>query len=162
MVIPRARIPAPAIIAPLCLQKKIGFNDFWWFISGNQAMSLIHYAVLAVMSERGKWKLSHQYYTSLLKFELTCETLWSLISKFAIFFFCTPIEYDKHFAVSSCISTLIWTINFCCRDINFVIIITYLVLLTPMYQNDSFLHPSSRSLTALAKKSSLQLLKYSH
>jgi hypothetical protein len=43
------------------------------------------------------------------------------------------MEYDKHFAIPSCVNALVWTINICWRDINFVKMITQRILLTPMY-----------------------------
>ena len=55
---------------------------------------------------------------------------------------CTPMEYDKHFAIPSCINVLIWTINVFWRDINFVKMITQRVLLTPMYHNECLCIPA--------------------
>jgi len=46
-------IPAPEFTTPVS-PKEINFTDFWRFISGQEVMRLIQYAVLTVMVEHGK------------------------------------------------------------------------------------------------------------
>jgi hypothetical protein len=116
-------IPALVFTSPMSPQR----NTFHWysfrFISGKQVTSLIQCTVLGVMVAGGKWKRSLHYYISLLEFKFTRETLW-LINFEIHYFTCTPMECDKLFAIPCCINILIWTINVCWRDINFVKIIT--------------------------------------
>jgi len=112
----------PAFTTPMS-PKEIHFADFRRFTSGQQVITLIQYTVLTVIVERGRWKWSLHHYISLLKFKFTHGTFWSLILKFTIFSFMS-MEYDRPFVITSCINILIWTINFCCWEINFVKMIT--------------------------------------
>jgi len=61
--------------------------------------------------------------TSVLYFvtQVEIHTRSFLITNFEIHkISCSPTEYDKHFAIPSCINNLIWIINCCWRDKHFV------------------------------------------